>query len=119
MNTTKQKIKRLFSLSKNTLKNKNSQKNSNNSKNSQKNNNTSLSILTNSYTDLYYNLKQISFGSHNIQGGFKNKLNNILLTMIILHLDFLHVCETNEIDKHFSLSKNKASTYYTSPSTNN
>lgn len=35
--------------------------------------------------------------------------------MITLHIDLLHVCETNEIDGNFSSSNSKASYYYPTP----
>ncbi|PKY55775.1 hypothetical protein RhiirA4_475469 [Rhizophagus irregularis] len=60
------------------------------------------------YLDLTQNVKQIVIASHNIQGGFNKKKNNILGMMVNDHIDFLHVCETNERDSNFSISQSKA-----------
>ncbi|PKK65495.1 hypothetical protein RhiirC2_786076 [Rhizophagus irregularis] len=67
------------------------------------------------YSDIISDYKQLAFATHNIKGGFKKKKDNIITMMIEQHIDFLHVCETNERDNNFDISKSKAHIKYITP----
>ncbi|CAG8779511.1 13538_t:CDS:2, partial [Rhizophagus irregularis] len=64
------------------------------------------------YLDIISDYKQIIFATHNIQGGFQSKKDKIIELMVVNKIDFLHVCETNERDNNFDISKSKAHLKY-------
>ncbi|PKY56028.1 hypothetical protein RhiirA4_475997, partial [Rhizophagus irregularis] len=68
------------------------------------------------YSDIIIDYKQLVFATHNIQGGFQKKKDHIIRMMLDEHIDFLHVCETNERDNNFDISKSVAHIKYTTPS---
>ncbi|PKC65442.1 DNase I-like protein [Rhizophagus irregularis] len=71
------------------------------------------------YLDIISDYKQIIFATHNIQGGFQSKKDKIIELMVVNKIDFLHVCETNERDNNFDISKSKAHLKYQVPFNNN
>ncbi|CAB4487308.1 unnamed protein product [Rhizophagus irregularis] len=71
------------------------------------------------YLDIISDYKQIIFATHNIQGGFQSKKDKIIELMVVNKIDFLHVCETNERDNNFDISKSKVHLKYQVPFNNN
>ncbi|PKK71531.1 hypothetical protein RhiirC2_778277 [Rhizophagus irregularis] len=70
------------------------------------------------YSEIISDYKQLVFATHNIKGGFQKKKDNIIAMMIEQHIDFLHICETNEHDNNFDISKSKAHIKYITPINN-
>ncbi|PKY59639.1 hypothetical protein RhiirA4_515966 [Rhizophagus irregularis] len=70
------------------------------------------------YLDVSFDYKQIVFATHNIQGGFQSKKDKIIELMVTHKIDFLHICETNERDNNFDITKSKAHIKYPVPFNN-